>query len=186
MIRRIPIIPTILVLAAMATMIALGFWQLQRREEKARLRERYQAAAASDAPVPFPRDDAQAKETLYRRSTLDCASVSKISAMSGRNAADEPGWAITARCGNAGGALVILGWSREPVTPDWRGGVVSGVIASGPRLVADPPQAGLEANAHPDPADIPDNHLAYAIQWFFFAASAGVIYVLALRKRQRG
>jgi len=31
----------------------------------------------------------------------------------------------------------------------------------------------------------PNNHLSYAIQWFFFAATALVIYVLALRKRWR-
>jgi surfeit locus 1 family protein len=37
------------------------------------------------------------------------------------------------------------------------------------RLVADPPLAGLAANAAPDPSDIPNNHLAYAVQWFLFA-----------------
>jgi surfeit locus 1 family protein len=60
---------------------------------------------------------------------------------------------------------------------------VRGVIAPGPRLVADPPLAGLEANAIPDPSQIPDNHLSYAVQWFLFAGAALVVYVLALRKR---
>jgi surfeit locus 1 family protein len=32
---------------------------------------------------------------------------------------------------------------------------------------------------------VPNNHLSYAIQWFFFATTAVVIYVLALRKRWR-
>jgi surfeit locus 1 family protein len=61
-----------------------------------------------------------------------------------------------------------------------------GVIAPGPRLVADPPLAGLDANAMPDPSEIPNNHFAYAVQWFLFAATALVIYVLAVRRRMRG
>jgi surfeit locus 1 family protein len=51
--------------------------------------------------------------------------------------------------------------------------------------VADPPLAGLAANARPDPADIPNNHWSYAVQWFLFAGTALVIYALALRKRLR-
>ena len=54
------------------------------------------------------------------------------------------------------------------------------------RLVADPPVAGLAANARPDPQDIPNNHFSYAVQWFLFAATALVIYGLALRKRLWG
>ena len=49
--------------------------------------------------------------------------------------------------------------------------------------MATPPLAGLEANAIPDPSEIPNNHFAYAIQWFLFAATALVIYTLALMKR---
>ena len=49
--------------------------------------------------------------------------------------------------------------------------------------VADPPLAGLEANGVPDPSEIPNNHFAYAIQWFLFALTALVIYGLAVRKR---
>jgi surfeit locus 1 family protein len=47
------------------------------------------------------------------------------------------------------------------------------------------PVAELAPLAPPDPADIPNNHLAYAGQWFFFALTALVIYVLALRRRWR-
>jgi len=32
--------------------------------------------------------------------------------------------------------------------------------------------------------DIPNNHLAYAVQWFLFAGIAGVIYALALKRRR--
>jgi len=41
----------------------------------------------------------------------------------------------------------------------------------------------LMANASPDPRDIPNNHWSYAIQWFAFAATALIIYALALRRR---
>ena len=39
-------------------------------------------------------------------------------------------------------------------------------------LVADTPPAGLAANGTPDLGAVPNNHLAYAGQWFFFAAVA--------------
>jgi surfeit locus 1 family protein len=83
-------------------------------------------------------------------------------------------------------AAVAIGWSSRPQSPAWSGGEVSGFIGSagkGIRLVASPAQAGLEELAAPDPAAIPNNHLSYAVQWFAFAASALVIYALALRKR---
>ena len=64
---------------------------------------------------------------------------------------------------------------------------MTGTIAPGAgeaiRVIADPPLAGLAANARPDPADLPNNHWSYAIQWFAFALTALVIYGLALRKR---
>lgn len=182
MTRRLPIIATGLVLVAVAIMIALGVWQLQRRAEKAQLIASYESALRSDAVIEWPEGEPDAAlPLLYRRVRLDCEKVSAISAIAGENARGESGLAVTARC-NAG-VLVVLGWSRAPVTPDWRGGTVEGVIAPGPRLVADPPLAGLEANAVPDPSAIPNNHLSYAVQWFLFAVTALVIYALALRKR---
>jgi surfeit locus 1 family protein len=53
-------------------------------------------------------------------------------------------------------------------------------------LVSDRPAPGLTANAPPDPASVPNNHLAYAVQWFLFAAVAVVVYVVALRRRGDG
>ncbi len=50
-------------------------------------------------------------------------------------------------------------------------------------LVADTPAPGLKPNTPPDLDAVPNNHLAYAGQWFFFAAVAGIIYTLALRRR---
>ncbi|MFC3307859.1 hypothetical protein ACFOGK_01280 [Blastomonas aquatica] len=45
--------------------------------------------------------------------------------------------------------------------------------------------AGLEAVQPPSPGDIPNNHWAYAIQWFLFAGIAAVIYGLAVARRTR-
>ena len=50
-------------------------------------------------------------------------------------------------------------------------------------IVSDSPAPGLVRTAPPNPADIPNNHLSYAFQWFAFAAAALIIYVLALRTR---
>jgi cytochrome oxidase assembly protein ShyY1 len=86
---------------------------------------------------------------------------------------------------------VEIGWSKNPnAGHDYKGGPVSGIIApdsvSRMRLVATAPGPGLEPSARPSPDSIPNNHLSYAIQWFLFAAAAALIYVLALRLRQRG
>ena len=50
-------------------------------------------------------------------------------------------------------------------------------------LVSAAAAPGLEPSAKPSPADIPNNHRAYAVQWFLFAGVALLIYALALRRR---
>jgi surfeit locus 1 family protein len=52
-----------------------------------------------------------------------------------------------------------------------------------PMIVSDRPAPGLKSSAQPNPADIPNNHLSYAVQWFLFAATALVIYAVALWQR---
>ncbi|MET1755354.1 SURF1 family protein [Novosphingobium sp. RD2P27] len=183
--KRIPVFATLLVAAAVAVMIALGFWQLSRAGEKEALLARYAAADASSAPVAWPADEG-AQAMLYRRSRILCMRVTGRTAIAGRNASGESGLAQAVECVLPDGsrAKVVLGWSRDPAAQNnWGGGVVQGVIAPGPRLVADPPLAGLEANQTPDPSELPNNHMAYAVQWFFFAATALVIFVIAVRRR---
>lgn len=185
MIRRFPIIPTIIVTAAAATMVALGFWQLGRADEKAALLARYAGAQQLVEPVEWPRDADSAELALYRQSQIICGKVVSFDSRAGTSARGAKGWAHYANCafeGQAATVPVVIGWSREPLVPEWRGGMVSGIIGPGPRLVADPPLAGLEPLARPDPQDLPNNHLAYAGQWFFFALTALVIYGLAVRK----
>lgn len=185
--KRIPIVPTVIVLIAVGVMLRLGFWQLERLGEKQAMLARYEAAQASGGEVRWPDAPSTTQRALYHRSRLDCRAADAPTTLSGRNAKGEAGLAHVVTCIDAEGARrqVVLGWSRDPAAPAWSGGVVTGWIAPGPRLVADPPQAGLDANARPDPKDIPNNHLAYAVQWFLFAGVALVIYAIALGKRMR-
>lgn len=191
MIRRLPLVPTIIVGIAVAVMISLGVWQLQRKAWKEGLIVRYQAAQAMSSQVPWPRTAGEAEQALYRHSTLFCDRATGASAIAGRSASGESGWAhvVTCRIDGGGEAQVALGWSKESADVAWSGGEVSGLVApatEGARLIAVPPQAGLEQLAAPDPAEVPNNHLSYAVQWFFFAATAVMIYALALRKRLKG
>lgn len=189
MTRRFPVIPTLLVLVAFAIMVRLGFWQLDRLAEKDALLARYQSVRASGVEIAWPSAAADADIALYRRSRLLCGRVVGHSSIAGRSARDEPGIAQYAQCVLPDGsqAKVVMGWARDPAqTGTWAGGEVRGIIAPGPRLVADPPLGGLAANARPDPSEIPNNHLAYAMQWFLFAATALVIYGVALRRHLIG
>jgi surfeit locus 1 family protein len=173
-------------------MVALGFWQLGRKAQKEALLARYEQANAMSAEVPWPRSPEAYPAALYRHTRIDCAAVERIEAVAGRSAAGRPGWAQIARCrlSDGGTAAVALGWAPRPQAPRWDGGVVGGFIGpagrGGIRLIAAPAQAGLDQLSPPDPASLPNNHLSYAVQWFAFAATALIIFALALRKRGRG
>ena len=84
---------------------------------------------------------------------------------------------------------VDMGWSNRSDNPVWRGGPVQGMIAPDShyrmRLVSAEPAPGLQPSAPPSLESIPNNHMAYAFQWFIFAGIAAVIYGLAWRKRSR-
>lgn len=182
---RIPVFSTLLVIAAAGLMVWLGFWQLDRRSQKEALLARYAAARTATQEIAWPQQGPY-DPWFYRRAFLVCETVTDPSAIAGRSASGESGFARTVRCHRKGGGAVtvVLGWTRRPdATTPWEGGVVHGTIAPGPRLVADPPLVGLKPNARPDPSDLPNNHLAYAVQWFLFALIAVLIYLLALRKR---
>lgn len=189
MTRRVPLLPTLVVAAAVATMIALGVWQLQRRDWKEGLIARFQAAQTMSSDVPWPNDPSHYEQALFRHTRIMCDRVTGSSAIAGRSAEGYSGWAQVAHCELDGGgaADVALGWTRDPAPIAWTGGEVLGFVApagENVRLVASPPHAGLAPLAHPDPQDLPNNHLSYAVQWFFFAATAVVIYWLALRRRR--
>jgi len=184
MMRQLPVIPTILVLAAVATMVWLGFWQLGRAAEKDALIARYSQATGIVEEADFP-IVGSGEDVWFRRSSIACGKVLSIEAVAGTSARGQKGWAQRAICdvGSELEVTVDIGFSRDLVTPQWEGGPVTGVIAPGPRLVADPALAALEPLATPNPNDLPNNHMAYVGQWFFFALTALVIYWLAVRSR---
>ena len=191
---RVPILPTILVVLAIAVMVALGLWQLGDRLPA---KEAYLAQLAdnpSEQPIAFPSqpDDS----LLFRRTYAPCPAPVSIR----RAGAGASGFRLIATCGS--GIQVQLGTTRDPATTlAWSGGPVRGYISHAPDsrpliaglfddtpipllLVAAEPPAGLTANAPPDLSAVPNNHLAYGVQWFLFAGIAAVIYILALRRRR--
>jgi cytochrome oxidase assembly protein ShyY1 len=205
-VKRIPVLPTILVVLACAAMIGLGIWQLQRLHWKEGLLVRY-AANVHEPPIALPRF-VTGDDLLFRRASAFCLQPVGWSSEAGRDADGHMGWRTIAQCrtGAEGpGFSVQLGVAHQPAQhPDWKGGPVSGFITTAPNhapliaamlgksgaeplmLVADTPPPGLTRNPGPDLSAIPNNHLAYAVQWFLFAGIAAVIYALALRKRLRG
>lgn len=181
MIRQLPIVPTVLVVSAAATMVWLGFWQLGRAEEKAVLLSKYEAAGTQSADFPY---SGTGEDVWFRRSSVDCSEILSRDPVAGTAANGAKGWAMRVVCkGGDSGLIVDLGFTRDLDSFAWEGGLVEGIIAPGPRLVADPAAGGLYPLAKPNPGDLPNNHLAYAGQWFFFALTALVIYFLAIRGR---
>ena len=195
MIKRIPIMPTIIVVAAVALLVGLGVWQLQRARWKEGLVARF-AAAEKMPPISFPtiplRDD---QLPLFRHATGVCLRAAAHRAIAGENQAGEPGYVQIVDCvtGAEGpGMSVEVGWSKNPnAKVDWNGGPVSGIIVpdrvSRMRLVAASAPPGLEPSKTPDVTSVsavtPAGHRGYAATWFSLAVIALVIYGLAVRKR---
>lgn len=186
--RRIPVLPTLIVLIAAGIMVRLGFWQIERLHQKEAMIASFSAAAADRTVRSWP---ASGWPRGYTRVALDCRADGPVAAEAGRNLAGHSGWAQVAPCvpPEGGRVRVVLGWAGQPGVIAWAGGAVTGIFV--PRgndavVFADPPLAGLRPTARPDPRDLPNNHLAYAVQWFLFAGVALVIYALALRKRLAG
>ncbi len=202
--KRLPIVPTIVVGLAVLAMIALGIWQLQRRDEKQALIARF-SANLNLPPMTFPELAPVPPEAMFRKSRVQCLRVASWRSEAGRSAQGRTGYRHIADCvtGAEGpGALVDLGVSSDPAQKvAWRGGAIDGVISTEPNhasligrilgreavlrpmLVAAQPAPGLSASIPPNPSDVPNNHLAYAVQWLVFAGIALLIYVLALRRR---
>ena len=87
---RLPLIPTIVVGLAIAAMIALGVWQLQRRAEKNAALVLYAANPAKPV-MDFPRLPV-GDENLFRRATAMCLEVVGWQTQGGRSAGGATGW----------------------------------------------------------------------------------------------
>ena len=197
MTKRLPIVPTIVVLGAVVVLIWLGAWQLQRAKWKERLLARY-AQAEELPPIAFPtaplHDD---QLPLFRHATGVCLRVVGRRAIGGENQVGEPGYVQIIDCatGTEGpGMAVEVGWSKNPnAKVNWAGGPVSGIIVpdrrSRMRLVAAGAPPGLEPSKTPDVSTAspvtPAGHRGYAATWFALAVIALIIYALAVRKKMK-
>lgn len=193
--KRVPITATLIVAAAVAVMIGLGVWQLQRSAWKERMLAELSRAARLP---PIDLDRATPGEPIaFRRATITCDTREARAALrAGRNLRGQTGYSYFVPChpgaaGLPGRVQINAGWSQRP-NGDLRlvaAGPVTGLVGTAEPdrpiiLTAAQPIGPLEASAPPNVEDIPNNHLAYAGQWFFFAAAAALIYVLALRRRR--
>jgi surfeit locus 1 family protein len=167
---RLPFFPTLVVAAAVATMIGLGIWQLQRAQWKEALIAELEAT------------------DHYQPASLSCTIAGKPEVRAGRSADGRTGYRYLVPCGET---ILDIGWSQRPdaISTFQRSGTFTGVHAVGEPgarriLVLSEPIPPLRASGLPSPADLPNNHRIYAVQWFFFALAAAVIYFLALKRRQ--
>jgi hypothetical protein len=71
---RFPLLPTLLVAAAVATLIALGFWQVRRAGEKDALRVQYERNVTMPT-MALPPAVVADETLLYRRATAFCLEV---------------------------------------------------------------------------------------------------------------
>ncbi len=205
--KKWPIIPTILTVIAVAIMLGLGVWQLQRKGEKeAQLATLWtnmrKPAIAYDMNGPVP------ESALFRKSSVICIRPIRWTQRSGSDSAGKTGYRYITDCATGAegpGALIVAGVGDGPDQKiAWKGGSVSGIITRepdnrsmieklfGPKhvlrpmLVSGAGLGGLRTPKPPSPAGLPNDHLLYAIQWFFFAAAAALIFVLAVRKKMAG
>ncbi|HEY0112466.1 MAG TPA: SURF1 family cytochrome oxidase biogenesis protein [Allosphingosinicella sp.] len=201
---RFPLLPTALVVAAVAAMIGLGGWQIRRAHLKEGMIEVYRANR-NLPPMALPPTGPVDDTLLYRRATAMCLEVTGWRLLGGQSASGQGGTRFIADCrtGAEGpGFAADMGVSRDPkARPSWRGGEVSGFVVSEPpreslfqrlkgrkspprpMIVSTTPAPGLEASQAPLPPN-GNSSWSYAFQWFFFAFVAAVIYIVALRRRQ--
>ena len=161
---RLPVVPTLTVAVAVPAMIALGFWQLDRRVEK-----RAELAA-------FARPLAV---------TLACAHPrGPVRQTGGLGPGGAAGFAHRYECD---GTTIDLGWSERPLeialpAPGPLAGSRYIIPEKGTLLLVTRPAAPLLPSTPPGIDDIPNNHLSYAVQWFAFAATLAIIYAIFLRR----
>jgi cytochrome oxidase assembly protein ShyY1 len=197
MTRRLPLIPTIVVAAAIAVLIGLGVWQLKRAVWKEQLLARF-AAAEKLPQISWPTVPIKGDQLpLFRHATGVCLRPIGKWAIAGENRAGEPGYVQIIDCmtGAEGpGMSVEVGWSKNPnARIDWPGGLVSGVIVpdrrTRMRLVAATSPPGLEPSRPPSVESVspitPSGHRMYAATWFALALAALIIYAVAVVKRGR-
>jgi cytochrome oxidase assembly protein ShyY1 len=204
--RRVPLVPTLVVAALVTVLVSLGVWQLQRREWKAALIIQLEAAKTLPLlePADFQRAMAGEISVQYRRAELRCApgKILPYDLKGGSSAGGKSGYLILISClpnRKPPDIVAVAGWTQRPdsvrtellVDTMFTGVVIErpyGDAIGRPKfmLIPDTAVPPLKPSRVPTPADLPDNHLSYAGQWFGLAGVLIVIYALWLRRRLRG
>jgi surfeit locus 1 family protein len=202
-VRRLPLLPTLVVLLLAAGLAGLGVWQLQRAQWKAGLIASLEAASA--LPELGPQDFHEAmlglKSVQYRRASHVCrpGRVKPYDLKGGASRSGEGGFLVLVSCrpnDRPPDIVIVAGWTRAAdamaksyeVDTYFEGLVIErpyGEARDRPQFMLIPTSAipELEPARLPSARDLPDNHLAYAGQWFGLSLTLLVIYGLWLRRR---
>lgn len=201
---RLPIGATLLTLAMVPVLILLGLWQLERREWKHAMIAELQRAPSLPpvAPREFFASMVSEKSLQFRRAEVDCrpGRVTPYDLKGGTSATGEGGYLVLVACraGARPDLVVVAGWTARPdaikslvVDTSFSGTVIErpyGKALGRPRFMLIPATAvpPLLPSRLPTVDDLPDSHLSYAMQWFAFAATLSVIYVVYVRRWRRG
>jgi cytochrome oxidase assembly protein ShyY1 len=204
--RRLPVLATLIVALAVTAMVALGFWQIGRAHWKEALLANYRAGLSAPALYGLPAD-APTDSLAFRRSHIVCRISTAPTQLGGANAQGKTGFRNIVGCTLIDGRTIMvdIGWmpvGAKPALPSAGQRIeADGLLVPGDalarRVLGDQPRAtplllvlegaapGLEPSVPPSIESVPNNHIAYAVQWFLFAAIAVIIYLLALRRRHR-
>ena len=203
MTRRIPLIPTAITAIGIVVLCGLGNWQLERRAWKHDLISRLAAAPALPPVTPMEFRAAMMGDASvqYRRATIDCRPGLKkpYDLRPGSSAGGTSGYYVIVSCRPNDlppDIVAVAGWTRRVDAKDamlMMDHQLTGVVIERPygkqpdrprfMLIPDTAIAPLGRPLQPTAGDLPDNHLAYAGQWFGLAMTLAAIYGLWLRRR---
>jgi len=204
--RRPPIVASLLVALAVAAMIGLGIWQIDRARWKEGLLASYRAGAKAPPLHGLP-SDKPVDSLAFRHADVQCRISTPAVQLGGPDSRGQTGFRNIAGCALVDGRMIMadLGWSRvgakatlpsagQQIEAEGRlipdDVLARRVLGERPGatpllLVLDEAVPGLRPSVPPSIENIPNNHRSYAVQWFLFAGIALVIYLLALRRRTR-
>lgn len=204
--KSVPLLPTLLVAALVAVLAGLGVWQLQRREWKADLITQLEAAQTLPLlePIDFQRAMQGDISVQYRRAELPCSpgKVLPYDLKGGSSIGGKSGYLVLVSCRpnrQPPDIVAVAGWTKRAdagrteilVDTVFKGLVIERPYGDAPgrpqfMLIPDTAVPPLLPSRMPTPADLPDNHLSYAGQWFGLALVLVTIYAIWLRRRLRG
>ena len=104
--RRLPIVPTLIVTAALAAMIALGIWQLRRAEWKDGLLASYRANAGATMVYGLPLD-VPVDALAFRRAHILCRITTGATQLGGVNRQGRTGFRNIVGCGLIDGRVIM-------------------------------------------------------------------------------